>query len=39
MVAGGLWTLAPGLAFALAAGLSLAAIVALGVLRPAAAAR
>ena len=37
LVAGGLWALAPGLAFALAAGLSLAAIVALGVLRPAAA--
>ncbi|MDE2300687.1 MAG: MFS transporter [Burkholderiales bacterium] len=37
LVAGGLWALAPGLAFALAAGLSLAAIVMLGVLRPAAA--
>ena len=39
LVAGGLWALAPGLAFALAAGLSLAAMVALGVLRPAAASR
>ena len=39
LVAGGLWALAPGLAFALAAGLSLAAIVALGALRPAAASR
>ena len=37
LVAGGLWALTPGLAFGLAAGLSLAAIVALGVLRPAAA--
>ena len=35
VVAGALWIVAPGLAFALAAGLALAAIAAFGVLRPA----
>jgi MFS family permease len=39
VVAGALWIVAPGLAFALAAGLALVAIAAFGALRPAAATR